>query len=170
MKKLTVTLIAAAMLACSGLAFAEGKIAVFNLQGAILNTNAAQKQIKEYESKAAYADLKANFEQIQSELKKLNEEAKVNGATWSDDRKAEHRKQMEYKRADLELVAKKLQSENQALVQRILQENAERARAVIQEIIKSEGIGLVLNAEAVTYADSSYDITAKITDALNKAK
>lgn len=170
MKKLTITLIATALLACSGFVFAEGKIAVFNLQGAILNTDAAQKRIKEFESKAAYADLKANFEQIQSELQNLNEEAKVNGATWSDERKTEHRKQMEYKRADLELVAKKLQSENQALVQQILQENAQRARGIIQDIIKSEGIGLVLNAEAVTYADSSYDITAKITNRLNKSE
>lgn len=77
---------------------------------------------------------------------------------------------MEYKRADLELVAKKLQSENQQLIQQILQANADRARTVIQDIIKSEGIGLVLNAEAVTFADSSYDITSKITDRLNKAK
>lgn len=170
MKKLSITLIASAMLAFSGLTFAEGKIAVFNLQSAILSTDAAQKRIKEFESKAAYADLRANFDQLRSELQKLDEEVKKNGATWSDERKGEHRKQMEYKRADLELVAKKLQSENQALIQQILQANADRARSVIQEIIQAEGIGLVLNAEAVTYADSSYDITAKITDRLNKAK
>lgn len=169
MKKLTTVFITLAVLAFSGVAAAEGKIAVFNLQGAILNTDAAQERIQEFESKAAYADLKANFEQVRSELQKLQEELNKNSATWSNERKAEHRKQMEYKRADLELVAKKLQSENQQLIQQILQENAERARAVIQDLIESEGIGLVLNAESVTYADSSYDITAKITDRLNSA-
>lgn len=170
MKHLPIALITTALLAFSSFSFAEGKIAVFNLQGAILATDAAQKQIKEFESKAAYSDLRANFDQIRSELQKLDEQLKKNGATWSDERKTEHRKQMEYKRADLELVAKKLQSENQQLIQQILQANADRARTVIQDIIKSEGIGLVLNAEAVTFADSSYDITSKITDRLNKAK
>lgn len=170
MKNVMTTLIATALLACSGLAFAEGKIAVFNLQGAILSTDSAQQQIKEFESKASYADLKANFEQLRADLQKLNEEAQKNSATWSDDQKVEQRKQMEYKRADLELVAKKLQGENQAFVEKILQANAERARAIIQELIQSEGIGLVLDAESVTYADSSYDITAKITDRLNKSE
>ncbi|MGQ9426082.1 OmpH family outer membrane protein [Gilvimarinus sp. F26214L] len=170
MKKLTIALFATAMMACSGIALAEGKVAVFNLQAAILNTDTAQKQIKDYEAKAAYADLKANYDSLRSELQKLDEQAKKNGATWSDEQKNDHRKQMEYKRADLELVAKKLQSENQALVQQILATQAQKAREVVQDIIKSEGIGLVLNAEAVTYADSSYDITSKITDRLNKAR
>lgn len=170
MKNLTNILIVTALMACSGLTFAEGKIAVFNLQGAILSTDAAQQQIKEFESKASYADLKANFEQLRVDLQKLNEEAQKNGATWSDERKVEQRKQMEYKRADLELVAKKLQGENQAFVEKILQANAERARTIVQDLIQSEGIGLVLNAESVTYANASYDLTAKITDRLNKSE
>lgn len=170
MKKVIIPLIAMAVLACSGTAFAEGKIAVFNLQGAILSTDAAQKKIKEFESNAAYADLKANYDQLRSDLQRLNDEAQKNDATWSGERKQEQRKQMEYKRADLELVTKKLQGENQALIQQILQANAEQARGIIQDIIQSEGIGLVLDAESVTYADSSYDITAKITDRLNKSK
>lgn len=170
MKKLTIALLSTVLLAGSGMAFAQGKIAVFNLEAAILNTDAAQKRIKEFEARASYADLRANFDQVRADLQKLDEELKKNEATWSEERKAEQRKQMEYKRADLELVAQKLRSENQSLIQQILQANAERARTVIQELIKAENIGLVLNAEAVTYADSSYDITAKITDRLNKAK
>src|SRR5690606_32737710 len=147
-----------------------GKIAFFNLQKAILATEAAQKQTQEFESKAAYADLRANYDQIRSEMQKLNSEFEKNGSTWSEERKNEVAKQMEYKRADLELVTKKLQSENQALLQGIIQANLQRASKIAQELIESEGIGLVLNAEAVAYADSSFDYTAKITDRLNKAK
>lgn len=55
MKHLPIALITTALLAFSSFSFAEGKIAVFNLQGAILATDAAQKQIKEFESKAAYS-------------------------------------------------------------------------------------------------------------------
>lgn len=159
-----------ALLIASGSVFADGKVAVFNLQSAILNTTAAQAQIKEFEAKADFAELKAQFESVRAELQGMDKDAQTNSVTWSDEQKAEHRKNMEYKRVDLEVVTKKLQQESQTIVSQILQSQAQAAQAVVQELVKSEGIGLILDAQAVQYADSSYDITAKITDRLNNAK
>ena len=170
MKTLVNGLIVCALFALGNAAFAEGKIAVFDLQAAILNTDTAQKQIKEFEAKAAFADLKAQFESIRAELQALDKNAQTNSVTWSEEQKVEHRKNVEYKRADLELVTKKLQQESQIVVNQILQANAQKAQAIIQDLVKSEGIGLILNSQAVQYADSSYNITAKITDRLNNAK
>ena len=169
-KKLVYGLFVCALLAGVNNVYADGKIAVFDLQQAILNTEAAQKQIKEFEAKAAFANLKAEFEAIRSELQAMDKDAQTNSVTWSEEQKGEHRKNMEYKRADLELVTKKLQQESQIVVQQIVQAHAQKAQAIIQELIQSEGIGLILNAQAVQYADSSYNITAKITDRLNNAK
>lgn len=171
-KKLSVTLLATVLLTCSGLAFAQDKIAVFNLQAAILNMEESQKRLKALESSEAYTALRANFEQVHSELQKLAEDLRKNEATWSDDRKLQQRKEIEYKRAVRELLAQRLQNESQALVQQLLQSNLERARKALQELIESEKIGLALDAssEAVAFANASYDITAKITDRLNKAK
>ena len=154
----------------SAFIFLASKIAVFDLQAAILNTDAAQKQIKEFEAKASFADMKAQFESLRSELQAMDKDFQTNSVTWSDDKKAEQRKDMDYKRADLELVTKKLQQESQTVVGQILQANADKAKAIVQDLVQSEGIGLILDAKAVQYADSSYNITAKITDRLNKAK
>lgn len=170
LKKVVNGLVVCALLALGSSVYAEGKIAVFDLQGAILNTDAAQKQIKEFETKAAFADLKAQFESIRSELQAMDKDAQTNSVTWSDEQKAEHRKNMEYKRVDLEVVTKKLQQESQTVVNQIVQAQAQKAQAIVQELVKSEGIGLILNPQAVQYADSSYNITAKITDRLNNAK
>lgn len=172
MKKLSVTLLATVLLTCSGLAFAQEKIAVFNLQLAILNMDHSQEQIKALESSEAYTALRANFEQARAELQKLADDLRKNDATWSDDRKLQQRKEIEYKRAVHELLAQRLQNENQMLMQQLLQSNLELARNTLQEVIKSEKIGLAIDgsSEAVAFANASYDITAKITDRLNKAK
>lgn len=171
-KKLSVTLLATVLLTCSGLAFAQEKIAVFNLQLAILNMDHSQEQIKALESSEAYTALRANFEQARAELQKLADDLRKNDATWSDDRKLQQRKEIEYKRAVHELLAQRLQNENQMLMQQLLQSNLELARNTLQEVIKSEKIGLAIDgsSEAVAFANASYDITAKITDRLNKAK
>lgn len=170
MKKLMNSLMMSALLIASGSVLAEGKVAVFNLQAAILNTTAAQEQIKEFEAKADFAALKAQFEGIRSELQAMDKDAQTNGVTWSDEQKAEHRKNMEYKRVDLEVVTKKLQQESQTIVSQIVQAQAQAAQAIVQELIKSEGISLVLDPQSVQYADTSHDMTAKITDRLNSAK
>ncbi|GAB1264832.1 hypothetical protein NBRC116493_22690 [Aurantivibrio infirmus] len=170
MKKLTLVLMTFVFVSMPALAFAEGRVAVFNLQAAIINTDAAQVKIKAFQENAEFAEMKAKYESIIAELQKMDQDEKTNGVTWAQDKKIEHRKQMDYKRADLENEAKKLKNENDRFLQGILQESAQSAQAVVQELIKSEGIGLILNAEAVVFADSSYDITAKITDRLNKAK
>ena len=169
MKKLLNGLLVSLLLALGSNVYADGKIAVYDLQQAILNTEAAQKQIKEFEAKAAFADLKAQFESVRAELQAMDKDAQTNSVTWSDEKKAEHRKNMEYKRADLELVTKKLQQESQTFVNQIMQANAQKTQQIIQDLVKSEGIGLILDAQAVRYADSSYNITAKITDRLNNA-
>lgn len=170
MKKLSLVLMTFVFLTVPAMVFADGKVAVFNLQAAIINTDAAQKVIKEFQAKAEIADMKAKYESIIADLTKMDQDEKTNGVTWSQDKKIENRKQMDFKRADLENEAKKLKGENDRFLQGILQENAKAAQAVVQDLIKSEGIGLILNAESVVFADSSYDITAKITDRLNKAK
>ena len=170
MKKLIKCLLMGTVLVVSGSVLAEGKIAVFNLQAAILNTTTAQAKIKEFEAKADFAALKAQFEGVRAELQAMDKDAQTNSVTWSDDQKAEHRKNMEYKRVDLEVVTKKLQQESQTIVSQIVQAQAQAAQAVVQELIKSEGISLVLDPQAVQYADTSHDITAKITDRLNSAK
>ncbi len=168
MKNIIISLVAVAFFGLASSALAQGKIATYSLEGAILSTEKAKQRAAEYEKNANFAQLKAQYEAVESELQALNEKREKEGATWSPEQIAEHRKQMEYKRADGQLVIKKLQAEEQQLRNGILQEMAADAQKIAQEIIQAEGIGLVINAQAVMFADSYYNITPKITDRLNK--
>jgi outer membrane protein len=71
------------------------------------------------------------------------------------------------KQADLKHVASKLQAAEQQLARQILIEMEAKAKAAITLVIKEGGIGLLLDAQAALHADTSYDITAKITKQLN---
>ena len=160
----------AAAMVLSGAVMAGDKVAIFDLQGAILNTEVAKQRVKELQSNAEFASMQAKFESLKVDLQGLAKEAETNGMTWSQEQQVEHRKKMEYKRADLELAAKKLQAEQNAAVKRIMQELAPKAKTALNQMITAEGIGLVLDSKVAYYADASFDITAKVTDKLNKAK
>jgi len=163
-----------AALMFSGAVMAEGKIAVLDLQRAILSTDKARSGLKALQANAEYAKLQAKDESLVADLKAMQKKANDKGMTWSDDKKLEHNKQAEYKQADLKLVRQKLQKEQTIVVQKVTREMIAQAQKAAQEVIKAGGYGLVLNSAAnlqvVQFADTSFDITSKVTDKLNKMK
>lgn len=148
----------------------ESKIAIFNPQAAIMNTQQAKRQLDALEANADYAASKAKFESLRVELGNLEKDAQSKGMTWSDDQKADFRKKMEYKGADLKLVVEKLKGDKTAVMRQVMQALVPKAQAALKDIVTAENIGLVLDSSAAHYATPEYDITAKVTDKINKAK
>lgn len=167
MKKL---IVAAVLLGSSALAMASGKIAVVNFEQAIMNTDFAQAKVAEIENDAAF---KANIEQakkIQEEGMKLAEKYQKEAPTMSTSQKTALENQIKEKQGDLEHIARKLQETRNALMQSIMQEMNTSATRAARELIDSEGIGLLLNGnpQIILHADTSFDISAKLTDRLNR--
>jgi len=171
-KKLVACLVGMTMFAISGFALAEGKIAVLNINAAIQNTDIAQKRIRELRETADYTELRARLDSIDDQLQKMSEDAEKNGVTWDQAKQVEFSKKRDYALADRKLIIEKLQAEDRVLSQKIMQELGEKAQTALQQLIEADGIGLVLNAnpQSIIHVDASYDITAKLTDRINKAK
>jgi outer membrane protein len=74
---------------------------------------------------------------------------------------------MEFKQADFELIVRKLNAERQAAGKRLMDNIGPRLESAVKSIIDSDGIGLLLDKKAVIHADSTFDITAKVTEKLN---
>ena len=57
-------------------------------------------------------------------------------------------------------------------MQGLMRDLNQAASVAIKQIIADEGIGLLLaaNPQVVLHADTSFDISAKLTDKLNKQK
>jgi len=151
------------------LGWAQGKIAVVDLQEAILQTDQAQKRLTEIRNQEDYKADKSEFDRLKKEFDEIVKKFQKDAAVMSQEQQLAARQKLASKQADLEHVTGKLQKTEQAAGQALLQEMAPKVQEVLRGLITSEGIGLLLQRSAVIHADAGYSITAKVTDKLNQA-
>lgn len=152
----------------SSASLAADKIAVVDMARAIFSSTVAQQRVKEAEGGADFVALKAKYESSAADLQAMAKEAESKRMTWSQEQAAEHAKKMEYAKADAELTMRKLKAESQQLQQRVLQELGPKAGEALREIMKEEGITVLLKAEAVIDVLPESDITGKVANRLNQ--
>jgi outer membrane protein len=150
------------------LAWAQGKIAVVDLQEAILQTDLAQKRLEEIRNQDDYKADKAEFDRLKGEFDEIVKKFQKDAAVMSQEQQVAARKKLASKQADLEHVTGKLQKAEQSAGQELLQEMAPKVQEVLRELISTEGIGLLLQRSSVIHADAGYSLTAKVTDKLNQ--
>lgn len=167
MKKVTVVLVA---MLFSAFASAAGKVVVFNLQAAIINTDEVQKNLQALDSSPGFAKLKSDHERLRADLIALEKDAQVNSMTWTPQQKADFTKNVEYKRADLKLVVEKLNAERNEVLSRVMPEMLPKAEAALEALVKAGGIDVVLDSRAALWVGKGSDITQDVTARLNKAK
>ena len=147
---------------------AQGRIAVVNVEAAILQTDAVQQRMNSMREGEDYRADKAELDRLQSEREALIKELQNDIAVMSAEQQQAARKRLANKNADLEHVLRKLQQAEQELGQRLLQEMTPKLQEVLRELIQNEGIGLLIQRSAVIHADNGFSITAKVTDKLNQ--
>lgn len=165
-KKITIVMLCWFGLATAALA--QGKIAVLDLQQAILGTEEAKAQIESLRKTSDYSANKTQADQLRKDYEGLVEEFNKNREVMSAEQQTEQAKKIKSKQDDFEHVAKKLQQSELEVIQRVLQEMAPKAQQVVAELIKVEGIGLLLDAKSALHAEVGYSINAKVTDKLNQ--
>ncbi len=153
-------------------AFADGKIAVVNFELAVFNTDAVKAKVQSLQSDPIYKKNMQEIQTIQNDAKKLVEKYKKESLTMSAAQKQQIESDMKSKQSDMEHIAGKLKDAEAAALQSTMYQMQAQAISVAKEIIATEGIGLLLNASSqsqnVIHADTSFDITPKVTDKLNK--
>jgi len=150
------------------LGWTEGKIAVVDVQGAILQTDIAQKRMGEIRDQDDYKKNKAEYDRLKSEGDALLKTFQKDAAVMSQDQKIAAQQKLSSMQDDLDHVTSKLQQAEQTAGQALLQEMAPKVQEVLREIIEKEGIALLLQRNAVIHAEASYSITATVTDKLNQ--
>lgn len=165
----------AALLACAlalvpAVASAQGRVAVLNLEEAVFNTEEAKTQFNALRQTPDYTKNKKEAEEIKKQYDQLAEQFNKNREVMSAEQQAEQGKKLNDLRTDLEFVVKKLQQAERDVAARLMREMMPKANTVVGELVKSEGIGLLLNAQAAMYFEPSYSLSAKVTEKLNQAK
>lgn len=143
------------------------KIAVVDARIAIFSSTAAQSALKTFEESADFISLKAKYESSSADFQAMAKEAETKRLTWSPEELAEHQKKMSYVKADAELAIQKITSEQKQLEQRVLQDLAPLVEQALQEIVKEEGITVLLRAESVLLATAEASITEKVANRID---
>lgn len=160
MKKLTQSIIICFSLSIlPSFTLAEDKIAVINMQGAVLTTQFARQQQKTLNENTEYKKLVERLQQLKVDLQTLEE----NANNWSAEQKTEHTN----KTADYQQVTKQIDLHRNKVGLVIKKQFEGAVKEVIDKIIKEEGITLLLNAKAAYFAAPGYDITKKVAAALD---
>jgi outer membrane protein len=160
--------LAVVALSVSTLGWAEQKIAVVDVQGAILQTDYAQKRLGEIREQGDYKKNKEEYDRLKNEGEALLKTFQKDAAVMSQEQKAAAQTKLGSMQEDLDLVTGKLQQAEQGVAQSLLQEMAPKVQDVLREIIEKEGIGLLLQRNSVIHAEPGYSITATVTDKLNQ--
>ncbi len=166
-KALTVLLIS---MCAAGAALAEAKIAVIDVQAAILNSDVAQERLKALREEKEFKGNLQELEKLQKEHNDIVKKLKKDSAVMNEEQLQAQTQKISEKRADIEHVGRKLKAAEQKLVQEVVQELAPKLNTVVTEMIKEDGIGMIIDAKAVLHVTNDYNITAKVTDKLNQAR
>ncbi len=163
--------IAVLLVSLSGsLAMAEGKIAVFDLDRAVLNTTVAKNRLNALRNQKDFKDTVAELEAVKKDYEKLVEQLQKDLEIMSAEQRQLAKNKIDGKRSDGEHLARKIEAAQQQEIQQIMQEIGPKLQKLLPAIIQEDGIGLLLPAKAVMHADADYDITAKVADRLNQSK
>ena len=147
---------------------AQGKIAILNLEEAIFQTEAAKAQIEALRQTADFMKNRKEAEELRKQYEDIAAEFQKNRDVMSAEQQQEQARKVQDIQTDLEFIAKKLQASEREVAQKIMREMVPKANTVVAELIKVEGIGLLLNAQAALHADAGYSIDAKVTEKLNQ--
>jgi outer membrane protein len=154
----------------SAISWAEGKIVVLDPTAAVMGTAAAKAKFEKMQKSADFAASKAKLDGLAADIKALQASYQKDGMTWAAEKRAESEKKMQSLGADYQFEGKKLQTEQQALAQQIMQEMGPKMEAIVKQLVESEKISMIVDAKAVMMAKPEMDLTAKVTELLNKAK
>lgn len=163
-------LVVASLVMLPVVSFAQSKVVSINPQMAVFATTAAKAKIDQLQKKSEFVESKAKLDGIAADIKTLQASYQKDGPTWSAEKKAESEKKLQSLSQDYQFQGKKLQAQQQEVMQVIMQEMSPKLEAAIKQIVQAEGITMVVDSQAVIIAKPESDYTAKLTDALNKAK
>ena len=148
------------------------KIAVVDVQLAVLQTEQAQSQLAELNKQDDFKKNLKTVSDIEAELKVMVEAYQKDRAVMSAQKRAEEEKRIVEKQKDGNYIATKLQQSRKEWAEMAMEAQAKNLTRVLQNLVEEQGIGLLLRADGglVLHAGSRYDISLQVTERLNQIK
>ena len=163
---LQAALVAAGLCASAPLLTAQAKVAVVNLQRAVLESAEIKKA--ETDMEARYKPRTQEIDQLQKDLANISQQLQT-GDRLSPQAQSDLQSQGQRKQRDLQ----RLQDDLQADVNRdrndILAKSTQKMGEVVKKIAEQKGLDLVLDTSNAVYVKSALEITNEAIAAYNEA-
>jgi outer membrane protein len=136
------------------------KVGVINIERTLYETPAGKRANEQFEK--TRKDKQGELDKRQQELKKLDAELSKQAAVLKPDVLAQKRGDLEKKFVELQQVYVKLERDLAGERSKLVQELLKKANPIVQEIAKAEGVTVIVDQNAVVWADPAIDLTEKL--------
>ncbi|MBD3646136.1 MAG: OmpH family outer membrane protein [Pseudomonadales bacterium] len=147
-------------------ALAEVKVAVVDVQRAILNSEEAQRLLQQIQEE--FKSEEDEIKKLQADATALLERMQKDSEVMSDAEKRKLQTEIESKNDDFVYRRKKLQKQIEARQQELFAGTDTKVQQAIEALVLEEDYDLILPRQAALYVGDLYDVTRKVTEKLNE--
>lgn len=165
-KTIALTLVATLAAFAGPVVAAEAKIAVVDVQAAILNSEQAKRLLAQIQEE--FSGEEEKIRKIQSEAASILERLQKDGEVMSDGEKRRLQQQIETLNNDFVYERQKLQGQIEARQQELFAGVDQKVQKAIEDLVLKEDYDLILPRQAALYVGDLYNITRKVTEKLNE--
>lgn len=146
-------------------AWAEVKIAIVDVQKAILSSEQARGYMEQIQKE--FRDDEDEIRNLQTDAAALLERLQKDGEVMSDTEKRKLQRQIEDKNDYFVFLRKKLQKQIDDRQQELFAGIDQKVQKAIEELVLSDDFDIIIPRHAALYVADLYDITRKVTEKLN---
>jgi outer membrane protein len=162
-----VILMAASAVVFAGVAAAQSKIAVVNLQQAVLQTAEIKKASAELEAK--YKPKQAEMEKLQTEIAGIQQKLQAGAGKLTPQAEQDLNIQGQRKQRDLQRMQQDVQDELTAERNEILQKSGQQMAGIVKKLAEERAVDVVVDFSSTLYFKPTLDLTADAVAAYDKA-
>lgn len=151
-----------------GLALAEKKIAFVNPMQAI--SQSEEVQASQLEMQSDMGDEREKLQRLQQEIQQIEQKLQKENMTLSDKEKQNLQDERESKMIEARQLSKLVQKRMQGEQQEIVEKMRPKVMKAVEEIANEQGYDVVLNIQAIMYAQDGMDITEQVVQKLNESE
>jgi outer membrane protein len=159
--------VCSALLALAQAAPAQVKVAVINLQTAVMKTAEVVKADADLQSHLK--DKKDRADKLQADLAALQAQAQANASKLTEQQQEDMQAEGTRKQRELQRISQELQEAADAARQDILPKATQKMVEVVKKLAEEKGYDLIVEASVTYFNKAGMDITADATAAYDKA-
>ncbi len=162
-----VILMAASAVVFAGVAAAQSKVAVVNLQQAVLQTAEIKKASTALEAK--YKPKQAEMEKLRAEIADIQQKLQAGAGKLTPQAQQDLTLDGQRKQRDLQRKQQDVQEELDAERNEILQSSGQRMAGIVKKLAEERAVDIVVDFSSTLYFKPALDLTADAVAAYDKA-